>query len=80
MDYTAEPLCAWFNNEQIEGVEHLEGGRQSRNGRRRPSGLLMLDREMGARVFLPGSPFDPLAYNGTLTEAGSTGRATAQAG
>jgi hypothetical protein len=26
-------------------------------------GLLMLDREMGARAFPPGSPFDPVAYS-----------------
>ena len=64
MDYTAEPLCAWFNNEQIEeesntskAVANLEMVGDNRQG------LLMLDREMGARVFPPGSPFDPVAYN-----------------
>ena len=60
MDYTAEPLCAWFNNEQIEeesnaskAVANLEMVGDDRQG------LLMLDREMGARVFPPGSPLDP---------------------
>ena len=64
MDFAAEPLCSWFNNEQIEeesntakGVASLEMVGDSRQG------LLMLDREMGARAFPPGSPFDPVAYN-----------------
>ena len=26
------------------------------------SALLLLDRELGARVFTPGSPLDPAAY------------------
>jgi ferritin len=26
-------------------------------------GLIMIDREMGARVFPAGSPLDPAAYN-----------------
>ena len=63
-DFSAEPICAWFNSEQIEeesnaakGVASLEmvgGDRQ---------GLLMIDREMAARVFPVGSPLDPAAYN-----------------
>ena len=64
MDYTAEPICSWFNNEQIEeesntakAVANLEMVGDNRQG------LLMLDREMGARAFPPGSPFDPVAYS-----------------
>jgi ferritin len=64
MDYTAEPVCAWFNNEQIEeeqntakAVADLDMVGEDRQG------LLMLDREMGARVFPAGSPLDPVAYN-----------------
>jgi ferritin len=64
MDFTAEPLCSWFNNEQIEeesntskAVASLEMVGDNRQG------LLMIDREMGARVFPVGSPFDPAAYN-----------------
>jgi ferritin len=64
MDFPAEPLCNWFNNEQIEeesntskAVANLEMVGDNRQG------LLMLDREMGARVFPPGSPFDPVAYS-----------------
>ncbi len=63
-DFAAEPLCAWFNNEQIEeesntskAVASLEMIGDSRQG------LLMIDRELGARVFPPGSPLDPAAYN-----------------
>ena len=63
-DFTAEPLCAWFNNEQIEeesstakGVASLEMIGEDRQG------ILMIDREMGTRVFTPGSPLDPVAYN-----------------
>ena len=63
-DFSAEPLCAWFNNEQIEeesntskAVASLEMIGDSRQG------LLMIDREMGARVFPAGSPLDPAAYN-----------------
>lgn len=63
-DYSAEPICSWFNNEQIEeesntakGVASLEMVGDDRQG------LLMIDREMGARVFPLGSPLDPLAYN-----------------
>jgi ferritin len=63
-DFNAEPICSWFNNEQIEeetstakgaaSLEMVGGDRQ---------GLLMIDREMGARAFTAGSPLDPAAYN-----------------
>jgi ferritin len=63
-DFSAEPICAWFNNEQIEeetntakGVASLEMVGDNRQG------LLMIDREMGARVFPAGSPLDPAAYS-----------------
>lgn len=63
-DFSAEPICAWFNNEQIEeeantskGVASLEMVGSDRQG------LLMIDREMGTRVFPAGSPLDPAAYN-----------------
>ena len=64
MDFAAEPLCAWFNNEQIEeesntakAVANLEMVGDDRQG------LLMIDRELGTRVFPPGSPMDPAAYS-----------------
>jgi len=62
-DYAAEPTMAWFNKEQIEEeantakvVAALEMVGDDKQG------LLMLDRELGARVFPPGSPLDPAAY------------------
>jgi ferritin len=63
-DYTAEPMLAWFANEQIEEesntdkvVRQLEMVGDSKEG------LFMLDRELGTRIFVAGSPFDPAAYN-----------------
>ena len=62
-DYSAEPLLAWFIDEQIEEeestgkiaeeLEMIEDGK---------SALLMLDRELGTRAYPPGSPLDPAAY------------------
>jgi len=61
-EYASEPLLAWFVEEQIEEeanvskvVEHLEILENDKPG------LIMLDRELGSRVFLQGSPFDPLS-------------------
>ncbi|UCF94603.1 MAG: ferritin [Desulfobacterales bacterium] len=62
-DYAAEPLLAWFADEQIEEeastgkvADELEmvGGDKS--------GLLLLDRELAARAFPAGSPLDRTAY------------------
>lgn len=60
----SETVLAWFNEEQIEEEEStgkiavdLERVGQSKEG------LLMIDRELSARVFPPGSPFDPAAYS-----------------
>jgi ferritin len=59
-DYSSEPLLAWFSEEQIEEeataskiVDELEMIGKDK------SALLMLDRELGQRVFPPGSPLDP---------------------
>jgi len=62
-DFAAEPLLAWFSTEQIEEesnaekivrqLEMIEGSKQ---------GILMIDRELAARVFPPGSALDPAAY------------------
>ncbi|MBT4362994.1 MAG: ferritin [Desulfobacterales bacterium] len=61
-EYASEPLLAWFVEEQIEEeanvskvVEQLEILENDKPG------LLMLDRELGGRAFLQGSPFDPLS-------------------
>ena len=62
-DFSAEPLLNWFINEQIEEeastskiLEQMKLIGDSKDG------LLMLDKELGARIFPPGSPYDPVAY------------------
>jgi ferritin len=59
-DYASEPLLAWFSDEQIE--EEASTGKivdeLAMIGEDK-SALLMLDRELGARTYSPGSPFDP---------------------
>jgi len=61
-EFASEPLLAWFTNEQIEEesnatkiTEQLEMVGADK------SGLLMLDRELAARVYPPGSPLNPMA-------------------
>jgi ferritin len=63
-DYTAEPLLNWFLNEQIEEESNTDKiSRQMELIGDSKEGLFMLDRELAARIFPPGSSFDPLAYN-----------------
>ncbi len=61
-EYPSEPLLAWFSDEQIE--EEASTGKITDEltmiGEDK-SALLMLDRELGARAYPPGSPFDPAA-------------------
>ena len=61
-DYGSEPLLAWFTDEQIE--EEATAGKivdeLAMIGDDKP-GLLMLDRELGARAYPAGSPLDPAA-------------------
>ena len=61
-DYASEPLLAWFTDEQIE--EEASAGKivdeLGMIGEDK-SALLMLDRELGARSYPPGSPLDPAA-------------------
>ena len=61
-EFASEPLLAWFTNEQIEEesnatkiTEQLEMVGADK------SGLLMLDRELAARIYPPGSPLNPVA-------------------
>ena len=62
-DFSAEPLLNWFNNEQIEEENNAEKiMRQLEQIGGSKEGLFMLDRELGARIFVAGSPFDPAAY------------------
>jgi len=63
MDFSAEPMLNWFINEQIEEEENtsrIYGQLKLIGGEKQ--GLLMIDRELAARVFTAGSPFDPIAY------------------
>jgi ferritin len=63
-DYTAEPLLAWFVNEQIEEESNTDKVcRQMEMIGDSKQGIFMLDRELGTRIFTAGSPFDPAAYN-----------------
>lgn len=64
-DYAAEPMLAWFSDEQVEEeataskiVAELEMIDDDKRG------LLMIDRELSGRSFPPGSPLDPVAYKG----------------
>ncbi|MEE4263629.1 MAG: ferritin [Desulfobacteraceae bacterium] len=61
-DYGSEPLLAWFTDEQIE--EEATAGKVTDElamiGEDK-SALLMMDRELGARAYPPGSPLDPAA-------------------
>ena len=63
-DYQSEPLLAWFADEQIE--EEASTGKIADEMEMvgdDKSALLMLDRDLGARAFPTGSPFDQAAYS-----------------
>ena len=63
-EYGSEPLLNWFSEEQVE--EEANAGKiaeQLAMVGNDKSGLLMLDRELGSRVFPPGSPLDPAAIS-----------------
>jgi ferritin len=63
-DYAAEPLLAWFSKEQIEEEANTEKVvKQLEMVGDNKQGIFMIDRELGARIFPPGSPLDPIAYN-----------------
>lgn len=63
-EYASEPLLSWFSDEQVEEeastskiADQLELVEDNK------SALLLIDRELGARVFPAGSPFDPTAVS-----------------
>jgi ferritin len=64
-EYASEPLLAWFSDEQIEEEANASkiAGQLDMVGSDK-SGLLMLDREMAARPYPPGSPLNPVAAAG----------------
>ncbi len=62
-DYPSEPLLAWFAAEQIE--EEATSGKIADEVAMvgdAKAGLILLDRELGARAFPAGSPLDPAVY------------------
>ena len=61
-EYASEPLLAWFTDEQIEEESNANKITEQREmvGADK-SGLLMLDRELAARAYPPGSPLNPVA-------------------
>ncbi|MBN1672272.1 MAG: ferritin [Kiritimatiellae bacterium] len=62
-DFQAEPMLAWFNTEQIEEEANADRiASQVEMVGENKQGLLMLDKELAARVFPAGSPLDPAAY------------------
>lgn len=63
-DFNAEPLLHWFANEQIEEEKNTDKvAKELAMVGNSKEGLFMVDRELGTRVFTPGSPLDPTAYN-----------------
>ncbi len=64
-EYSSEPILSWFLEEQIE--EEATSSKimdQVEMMGDNPHGMLMLDKELGARAFPAGSPFDPVAVSG----------------
>jgi ferritin len=63
-DYASEPILSWFLNEQIEEEKNTEKVSRELTGvENSKEGILLLDRELAARIFTAGSPLDPVAYN-----------------
>ena len=63
-EYASEPILAWFSSEQIEEeVNTSKVAGQLEMMESSKEGILMLDRELATRIFTPGSPLDPAAYN-----------------
>ncbi len=62
-DFSSESLLNWFTKEQIEEEQNTDkiAGQLEMVGDDKHA-LLMLDRELAARVFFAGSPLDPAAY------------------
>ncbi|MFA6666368.1 MAG: ferritin [Armatimonadota bacterium] len=53
-DHAANSMLQWFVNEQVEEEKNVSGlVEQLKYAEGAPAGILMLDRELGARVFTP---------------------------
>jgi len=65
-DFAAESLIGWFIDEQVEEEANVDRIlSEIKMVGDRSEGLLMLDRELGSRVFATGSPFDPASLAAT---------------
>lgn len=63
-DFASDSMLNWFTKEQIEEEANADKNvRQMERVENSKEGVFMLDREFGTRIFPPGSPFDPAAYN-----------------
>jgi ferritin len=66
-EYTAEPILSWFINEQVqEEADSQKISQQVKQVNNSKEGLLLLDRDLGTRIFPAGSPLDPLAYQAAI--------------
>jgi len=64
-EYASEPLLAWFANEQIEEEANASKiAEQLGMVGSDKSGMLLIDRELAARGYPPGSPLNPVAAPG----------------
>lgn len=62
-EFTPEPMLSWFIKEQVqEEADSQKIAEQVKRVNESKEGLLLLDRELGTRIFPAGSPLDPLAY------------------
>ncbi len=63
-DFASDTILNWFSKEQIEEEQNADkAAKELELVGDNKHALLMLDRELGARVFVAGSPLDPAAYN-----------------
>ena len=63
-EFSSEPLLSWFVNEQIEEEANTQRiSQQIRMIGSSRDGLILLDRELAARVWPAGSCLDPVSYN-----------------
>jgi ferritin len=63
-DIASDSMLTWFSKEQVEEESNAEKIlRQMDMIGDSKQGIFLLDRELGVRIFVAGSPLDPAAYN-----------------
>ena len=63
-EFASEPILAWFVKEQIEEESNTQRiSQQMEMIGNSKDGLIMLDRELGARAWPAGSCLDPVSYS-----------------